>query len=225
MKRRFMILVVVVASACTRSQPTAPTSVPPATTYVTRRFSGIVLTEDGRPVSGATVFIGTSATTDGNGFYQLALNDPAQSAGTTSAKVTHPLYDDTVNIYVPWAPSQTDVMKDFRLYRSVMAAGDSSHLAITRDNSEGGDEGEFLYRKVHVTVPSSGTLALDTIADDPSNAFSLTIGDLPDYPVQTHASRSIDRATTLVVVVSGPPKMVGGVFRFGGFTLKTALTP
>jgi hypothetical protein len=146
MKRRFMILVVVAASACNQTQPTAPTGVPPATAYVTRHFSGIVLTEDGRPVPGATVFItwsGTSsrlvnATTDGNGSYQLALDQPAASAGTTGARVTHPLYHDSVNIYVYWAPGQTDVTKDFRLYRSVMEAGDSSHLAITRDNSERG---------------------------------------------------------------------------------------
>ena len=230
MKRRFMILVVVAASACNRTQPMAPTGVPPATGYVTRHFSGVVLTEDGRPVPGATVFITWSgpssrpvnATTDGNGFYQLALDQPASSAGTTGANVTHPLYDDSVNIYVYWAPGQTDVTKNFRLYRSTMAAGESSHLAITRDNSEGGDEGEFLYRKVHVTVPSSGTLVLDTIADDSSNALGLTIGDYPNYPVQTHVSTSIGTATTVVVVVAGPSKNIAGA---EGFTLKTALAP
>jgi hypothetical protein len=63
---------------------------------------------------------------------------------------------------------------------------------------------------------------LDTIADDPSNAFSLMIGDFPDYPVHTHVSRSIDTATTVVVVVSGPPKIGGG--GVGGFTLKTVVS-
>jgi hypothetical protein len=99
MKRRFMLFVVVVASACggTTSAPT----------YVTRHISGVVLTEDGRPVPGATVFIGSppvigsspSAPTDGNGFYQLAF------AGAWQLREGHPrLYDDTVNITVPWAP-------------------------------------------------------------------------------------------------------------------------
>jgi len=82
-------------------------------------------------VSGATVFITASgpsglpvnATTDGNGSYQLALDQPAAWAGASSAKVTHPLYDDSVNIGVGWASSQTDVTKNFRLYRYVMAAG------------------------------------------------------------------------------------------------------
>jgi len=233
MKRRFMIFVVVVASAC-GGTTSAPTYVPPPVQYVTQHFSGVVLTEDGRPVPAATVFIAASghsylrvnATTDGNGSYQLALDLPASWAGVNSARVTHPLYDDTVNINVSWAPGQIDVTKNFQLYRSVIAAGESAHLAITRDNSEGGDNGEFLYRMVHVTVPSSGTLVLDTIPDDPSNTFWVSIGDYPTYPIQTHVSRSIDAATTILVAVAVcDTYLCSARSMTGGFTLKTALAP
>ena len=99
---------------------------------VTRHFSGVVLTEDGGPVPAATVALQPSctprneehATTDGNGFYQLTLDQPASWAGTY-AKVTQALYEDTA-VEVPWLPSQTDVTKSFRLNRSVtLAAGES----------------------------------------------------------------------------------------------------
>ena len=238
-KRRFMIFVVVVASACNRAQPSAPSA--PASlsgcftgilancVLVTRHFSGVVLTEDDQPVPAATVSFlpsGTPrneehATTDGNGFYQLTLDQPASWAGTY-ASVTQALYEDTLRVTVPWAPDQTDVTKNFRLYRSVtLAAGESVHLAITPDNSVcESDEVSFVCRIVHVTVPTSGTLVLDAIADDPSNTFWLSIGDLESFQKVTHLSTSIDTATTVVVRVLRPPNIAGG-----GFTLKTALAP
>jgi hypothetical protein len=233
-----MIFVVVVASACNRTHPSAP-SAPPSLSgcfagilasclLVTRHFSGVVLTEDGGPVPAATVSFQPSgtprteehATTDGNGFYQLTLDQPASWAGT-HARVTQALYEDTA-VVVPWLPSQTDVTQNVRLYRSVtLAAGESAHLAITPDNSLcTGDNLGFLCRKVHVTVPSSGTLVLDTIADDPSNTFWLAIGDVDSFQKVTHLSRSMDTATTVVVMVLRPSNIVAG-----GFTLKTAFAP
>ena len=238
MKRRFTIVVVVVASACNRMQPSAPSA--PASLsgcfagilasclLVTRHFSGVVLTEGGRPVPAATVSFQPSgtprnvenATTDGNGFYQLTLDQPASWAGT-HARVTQPLYEDTL-VVVPWPPTQTDVTQNFRLYQSVtLAAGESAHLAITPDNSLcTGDNLGFVCRTVHVTVPSSGTLVLDTIADDPSNTFWLAIGDVDAFQEVTHLSRSMNTATTVVVMVLRPSNIVAG-----GFTLKTAFAP
>jgi len=239
MKPRLMLFVVVVASACNRAQPLAPSA--PASLsgcltgtlasclLVTRHFSGVVLTEDGQPVPAATVSFQPSgtprneehATTDGNGFYQLTLDQPASWAGTY-ASVTQVLYDDTQRVNVPWAPGQTDVTKSFRLYRSVtMAAGESIHLAITSDNSWcTSDEVSFVCRIVHVTAPTSGTLVLDAIADDPSNTFWLSIGDLESFQKVTHLSTSIDIAATVVVRILRPPHIAGGAF-----ILKTALAP
>jgi hypothetical protein len=195
------------------------------------------LTEDGRPVPGALVWFlrsanglpsGTgradevNATTDGNGFYQLALDQPASWASAL-ARVTQTLYEDTVG-EVDWGPGPgLNVTQNFRLYRSVaLAAGESAHLAITRDNSmcDPSDE-PFFCRTVHVTVRSSGTLVLDTIADDPPNTFLLAIGD-PPFQNVTHITRSIDTATTVVVLVG---RLWYNAAVPGGFTLKTALAP
>jgi hypothetical protein len=224
-----MMFVVVVASAC--HQPSAPTYVPPPVPFVTRHFSGVVLTEDGQPVPGATVSMNTTATTDGNGFYRLTLYEPAPWAGGY-AKVTHPLYENTVTL-VGIDPAQTDVTKNFRLFRSVtLVAGESAHLAITPDSSlcDGADEyTEFLCRKVHVTVPSSGTLVLEAIGDDPSNPFWLWIGDIQNsFQNVTHLSTSMDTATTVVVLVLTREVclcMWRNVGVPGGFTLKTAFAP
>ena len=112
MKPRLMIFVVVVASACNRAQPSAPsapasvsgcfTGILASCLLVTRHFSGVVLTEDGQPVPAATVSFQPSGTprneehaaTDGSGFYQLTLDQPASWAGT-HARVTQALYEDT----------------------------------------------------------------------------------------------------------------------------------
>jgi hypothetical protein len=61
---------------------------------------------------------------------------------------------------------------------------------------------------------------LDTIADDRSNTFWLSIGDFVQYPVQdvVHLSRAVNTATTVVVLVVRPWNIAGA----GGFTLKTA---
>jgi hypothetical protein len=103
---------------------------------------------------------------------------------------------------VPWRPSQTDVTQNFRLYRSVtLAAGESVHLAITPDNSWcTSDEVSFVCRIVHVTVQTSGTLVLDDIADDPSNTFWLSIGDLESFQKVTHTypHRSTQRQRSLL---------------------------
>jgi hypothetical protein len=221
-----MMLIVVVASACSGTHPSAPTSVPPPgqnpqnPLYVTRHFSGVVLTEDGRPVVGA-------AATDGNGFYQEALYQPAAWTGCPQARVTHPLYEDTEDA-MGWDPGQLDVTRNFRLYQSVtLTAGASVHLVMTRDNALCSDDDVTVRRcrKVHVTVPSSGTLVLDTLPDDASLTFWLSIGTSSGYFLQdrdqtvTHVSRSITTATTVVVLVSRPWNTTVAE----GFTLNTAL--
>ena len=131
------------------------------------------MTEDDQPVPAATVNISSpvTATTDGEGVYQLDVYQLALWAGNWGW-VTHPLYEDTRKI-VPWAPGQADVTQNCRLYRSMtLVAGEAARLAISPNNSVcTNDDAEFLYRMVHVTMPSSGTLLLDTIADDPSNTF------------------------------------------------------
>ena len=179
MKLRFTTFVVVVASACSGTQPSAPTSLAAPPSF-TQHFSGVVLTEDGQPLPAATVSLRSprgpaNATSDGNGVYQLTLDQSASWAGTF-AQVTHVLYDDTY-VEVDWVPGQTDVTHNFRLYRTItLAAGDSARLTMTPDNSLcESDEVSFVCRIVHVTVPVSSTLVIDTIADDPSSVVRLKL--------------------------------------------------
>jgi hypothetical protein len=54
------------------------------------------------------------------------------------------------------------------------------------------EEVSFVCRIVHVTVPTSGTLVLDAIADDPANTFWLSIGDLEPIS-EGHSLIDIDR--------------------------------
>jgi hypothetical protein len=140
--------------------------------------------------------------------------------------VRHPLYDDTANITVPWALNQTDLTKNFRLYRYVMTAGQSAHLALTSDNTRlVGENFEFLVRLVHITVPSRGTLVLDTIPDDPSNTFWV-LSDTDPPNLMQHVSISIDAATTIIVNVGVcDTDLCSGRSMTGGFTLKTAFAP
>jgi hypothetical protein len=105
-----------------------------------------------------------------------------------------------------------------------MTAGQSAHFPLTSDNSRAGDNFEFLVRWVHITVPWSGTLVLDTIPNDPSNTCWVLRGDPPN-PMQ-HVSISIDAATTIVVTVGVCDTDLCSVRSMtGGFTLKTALAP
>jgi hypothetical protein len=224
MRLRFMTFVVVVASACNGTHPSAPTGLAAPPSF-RQHFSGVVLTEDGQPVPAATVSWRSPggpaiATTDGNGFYDLTV-DQSESWAGTFAQVTHALYDDTY-VEVDWVPGQTDVTHNFRLYRSItLAAGESTHLTITPENSLcTSDEVSFVCRIAHVTVPTRSTLVLDTIANDPSNTFWLSTGDLEAFQKVTHLSISINAATTVVVRVLRPGDIAGG-----GFTLKTALAP
>jgi hypothetical protein len=74
-------------------------------------------------------------------------------------------------------------------------------------------------------VPSSGTLVLDTVADDPSNTFGLL--SFEDFgadvvPKVNHLSIQMDTAAPIVVLVLRPERTVVAA---GGFTLKTAFAP
>jgi hypothetical protein len=116
-----------------------------------------------------------AAVTDGNGYFDLAATLLVSGhVFGTGVTITKAGYEDTHT----WAAGLNDVTQDFRLYPIMnMAAGEAAHLAITPDNSLCGIEEEFRCRTVHVVMPSSGTLVLDTIAEDPSNAFWIVIGD------------------------------------------------
>ena len=85
--------------------------------------------------------------------------------------ITKAGYEDTH----AWVPGLDDGMQDFRVCTSLtLVAWNSVHLAIDPDNSLRDSTTNFA-AAIRVVMPSRRTLALETIADDPSNAFWLAI--------------------------------------------------
>jgi hypothetical protein len=204
-----------------------PSSAPQPPTPVTRHLNGLVLDESGMPLPGARVEVfsasSSPAVTDGNGYYDLAamLMVSGHVFGT-DVTITKAGYEDTH----AWVPGLDDLTQDFRLYRIMnITAGQSVHLAITPDNSLCGFEEEFRCRTLHVVAPSSGTLVLDTIADDPSTAFWIVIGDRfnVQYPFRgvIHISVSMNEQSTATVQILRPWQ---APLAPQGFMLETSLT-
>jgi hypothetical protein len=213
-------------SAPTPAASNASPAVPPRTS-VTRHLNGLVLDENGMPVPGARVEMysaSPAAVTDDNGYYDLAaMLLVSGNVFGTDMTIAKGGYEDTHS----WVAGLNDVTQNFRLYRIVnIAAGQAVHLAITPDNSLCGFEEEFRCRTVHVVMPSSGTLVLDTIADDPSNAFWIVIGERFNiqYPFHgvTHMSISANERSAATVQILRPWQASSAP---QGFTLQTSLTP
>jgi len=178
-------------------------------------------------VPGARIQVFSSSSspvvTDGNGYYDLAaaLLVSGNVFGN-DVTITKAGYEDTH----AWVPGLDDMMQDFGLYHVLtLAAGDSVHLAINPDNSLCGLDEEFRCRTIRVVMPSSGMLALETIADDPANAFWLAIGESFQfqYPfaLRTQISTSMDAGSTVPVQVLRPWQAPPAP---QGFTLKTSST-
>lgn len=233
--RALALSAIVLAGACSghpAPAPSAPSPAPnpsqpprPSPTPVTRHLNGVVRDENGVPVPGARLemFASSSApvVTDGNGYYDMAaaLLVSGQVFGN-ELTITKAGYETTH----AWVPGLDDTTQDFRVYHVLtLAAGDSVHLAIDPDNSLCGLDDEFRCRTIRVVMPSSGTLALETIADDPSNAFWLAIGESFQfqYPfaLRTQISTSMAAGSTVPVQVLRPWQAPPAP---QGFTLKTS---
>jgi hypothetical protein len=220
-----VVIAILVAAACSKS-PTTPSAPSPAGTSspppsplpppptTTRQISGRVISEDGTPVDGATVVLddgfgqfSAPVVTAGNGFYQASARvqlPPFHYFGT-QALITRSGYEETDG----WAPGTTDTTQDFRLYRPLtVTAGDAVHLAISPDNSLCGFELEFRCRAIHIQAPTSGTIALDTMADDPANVFWILVGRPVDiqYPFTgtTHAVISVTAGSSALIQIMRP---------------------
>jgi hypothetical protein len=195
----------VAPSATTAPSPPPRAPLPPPTT---RLLTGVVTDgDDGTPVANATVtqpFPPSSpAITDGAGSYVLSTTLATGDVGTF-VFISKPGYDDTHG----WADGRADGRHDFRLYRPVtVTAGESAHVAITADSSMCGFDFEYRCRLVHVRVPSSGTLILQTAADNSASPLWLLIGsDVVQYPVQavTHLESSATAGAVVTVLIFRP---------------------
>ena len=124
-----------------------------------------------------------------------------------------------------WAPGTTDVTQDFRLYQPLtVTAGEAVHLTIGPDNSLCGLEIEFRCRPIYIRAPTSGTVVLDTVPDDPGFAFWITVGGPSDvqYPFvgTTHNAVVVPAGSSVVIQV-----MLDWVSAPYGFTLRTSRIP
>src|SRR5262252_953951 len=194
------------------SATTTTSTVPPAPLpAVVRHLDGVITDGDnGALISGATVTqpysSSTPATTDVNGHYAIAARLTGGDFGTF-VWMSKPGYEDTHS----FAAGSNDGRYDFKLYRPVtITAGSGIRMAITADNSMCGFDDEFRCRLLHVTTPTSGTLIVETAADNPAAPLWVKLGTDVDYPVTSVTSLRVpatagDVVTLLVFRPWSPP--------------------
>ena len=201
-------------SATTTTSTVAPAPLP----AVVRHLDGVITDGDnGAPISGATVTqpysSSTPATTDVNGHYAIAAKLTGGDFGTF-VWMSKPGYEDTHS----FAAGSNDGRYDFKLYRPVtIMAGTGIRMAITADNSMCGFDDEFRCRLLHVTTPTSGTLIVETAADNPADPLWVKLGTDVDYPVTFVTSLKVPATAGDVVTLlifrpwSPPPSDTGAI--------------
>lgn len=205
------------APSATTTTSTTSTAAPPSLPAVVRHLDGVITDgEAGVPISGATITqpysSSTPATTDVNGQYTIAARLTGGDFGTF-VWISKPGYEDTHS----FAAGSNDGRFDFKLYRPVtMTAGTAIRTAITADNSMCGFDDEFRCRLLHVTAPTTGTLIVETAADNPADPLWVKLGTDVDYPVTTVTSLRVpatagDVVTLLVFRPWSPPPSDTGV--------------
>jgi len=206
------------APSATTTTSTTSTVPPPSLPAVVRHLDGVITGgDDGAPISGATVTqpysSSTPATTDVNGQYAIAARLTGGDFGTF-VWMSKPGYEDTHS----FAAGSNDGRYDFKLYRPVtITAGSGIRMAITADNSMCGFDDEFRCRLLHVTTPTSGTLIVETAADNPADPLWVKLGTDVDYPVTFVTSLRVPATAGDVVTLlvfrpwSPPPSDTGAI--------------
>jgi hypothetical protein len=206
------------------SPATAPAPQPQAAPSGIVHGIGVVTDGDsGAPIAGATVtqpFSSvTPATTDGNGYYDIAVSESVWDYGIP-IWISKPGYDDTHG----WADANDGKRHDFRLFRPItIAAGAATHVTISADNSLCGFDDDYRCRLVRVAAPSSGTLVVQSTADNPAKPIWLVTGTDVGLNVASTTNLSIPVTAGAVVDVllyrfwSPPPTDAG--------TITTTLLP
>jgi hypothetical protein len=226
-----LICVALVAACCGGRGPTALAPVP-ETPPITVHASGTVLEEAGVPVEGATVVVydcctPKSAVTDRNGLYQMSLDLAARLAVPgVFARVTKVGYEDSDH-FIGFAGFH-DTSKDLGLYKPRrVTPGATVRLTLGPVDPLCGFEGEYTCRRVRITSPAQGMLALDAVPDKPDVQFGLTIGPItygaPFQPPPAHLSVPVASRQEIVLDVL----VYWGLAAAGSqaVTLNTALAP
>jgi hypothetical protein len=159
--------------------------------------------DDTSPIGGATVAAlyssFPSASTDGNGYFDLVASVASGAYPVNYLTITKPGYDRTDT----WVSGNRDERRDFHLYRPLnISAGVSTQVGLSDDNSLCGLDDEFRCRTVYIGIPSNGTLVMDTAANDSTGLYWLMIGD-PQYPFHgvTHLETPATAGSVVIVKV------------------------
>jgi hypothetical protein len=160
--------------------------------------------------------------TDGDGGYTLS--GVATGDFGTFVSISKPGYEDMH----AWVDGRNDVRHDFRLYRPVtINAGESARtVCLIPESAHGTNAASAVMAGMRAPagVPSTGTVILETAADNPADPLWLLIGsDVGNYPVQmvTRLETSATAGAIVTVMIFRPwsptPNDTG--------TLRTALLP
>jgi hypothetical protein len=230
------LITIFLATACSDNHTTTPAAPSQVQTsspapVQTRQINGRVLDEDGKSIEGARVVVwdgfagvySAPVLTDGSGVFQASATvypPPFHDYGD-EVLISKNGYEGTDG----WVPGTTDVTQDFLLYRPLtVTAGEAVHLTLGPENSLCGWEIEFRCRPIYIRAPTSATVVLDTVPDDPASAFWIFAGGPYDmqYPFvgTTHNAVLVSAGSSALIQV-----MTGWVSAPYGFTLKTSRTP
>jgi hypothetical protein len=223
-KRGGVVLLLIVAPACSgNGLPTPPTPPPPMSPAptpiprplppaITAHLMGTATGDDGDPVTGATVTVEPngyptiSRVTDGRGYYSFDfdsyhLDIPRAILGFLIAE--SPGRDRFVNWPATPATGGQNVVQDLHLYRiKRITAGESTLVTVVPGDTSCSEDGFFLCRIVHVEVPNDGLLTMEVVPIPSTTNIGLALVD--DFGDGSRPSKTIHvTAGTEIVVFIG----------------------
>jgi hypothetical protein len=224
-RRRAVLILLVLATACGGSSPTGTTqlpAVPPNPILLTGRVTDGTTSA---PISGATVLINGryTTTTDSSGNYSVSFLDAGNNPNIIYVSANN--YD--VDYHYIRATSQ-----NVHLYRFVrITAGDSTVVTITPDDSlcvnnlqdSPGWGPDYLCRGLRVVAPSNGVMTLEAVSTQGGARPTLFV----EAGVSPCCSERIENPTSIQVTagtdVGASVEMVSGSTTSQMFTLTTSM--
>ena len=240
-KRGGVVLLLIVAPACSGNGLPTPPTMPPAPTpyrylppFITSTFqlTGIATDDDGGPVTGATVTIRpngypvSSRVTDGRGYYSIDFDTyydpdiPGEQLGFLIAESQG--RDRFVNYLNAPATGGQNVLQDLHLYRiKRITAGESTLVTVVPGDTSCSEDNVFLCRVVHVEVPNDGLLTMEVLPTPSATNIGLALVD--DIGDGSRPSKTIHVTAGTEVVVFIGMAWTSTVSESG--VLKTSLAP
>jgi hypothetical protein len=229
-----------VVSACNRSATSAPTTPSPrladASSATTMPFhlSGIATDGDYQPVPAVRVdvypWVGGSALygsivstlTDASGAYVVDFNAVRSASGAVAGLLTDKAgYEPDDRGFI--RPSGSTAVQSLRIYRiRRLVPGESTHIVVAPDDPHCGIDDEWVCRTVRVTSSSSGTIMIETVADNGAAPLSGLEVWRPSYSCcAPHQTISVSAGVEVIAHVL----MVWTATASEGYTVSTSFAP